>query len=461
MNRTTNMNTVLAYVHDAEVSHSFLASLSELVVADIATGCTIAEILKIRSATGALDQSRNILIQQFLQRDEEWLFWLDTDMGFQPDALNRLRDAADAEERPIVGALCFTQKEHSFDEYHGFRTGARPTIFDKTEVRTQGVNYQVYLSRDWYPPGQLVKCDATGMACVLIHRSVFERVEGPGWYDRLSEPGGIKAGEDISFCRRVGDAGIPIHVHTGVRTSHLKEVWLSDEHFWEERNPPHATDRVLVIVPVLHRPQNAELFMRSLRATSGLCEVVAVADEDDILTIAAWQEQRATVLKGPEHTFAEKVNSAYRQMGNGSLRPPWVFITGDDVQFHPGWLSHAQWTGAHGYAVVGTNDLGNPRVMAGEHATHLLIRSDYIDEQGASWDGPGTIAHEGYTHWFVDDEIVTLAKRRGEWCASLGSFVEHMHPLWGKGADDATYAEGVKSQREDRTLYLKRLAENG
>jgi hypothetical protein len=141
---------------------------------------------------------------------------------------------------------------------------------------------------------------------------------------------------------------------------------------------------------------------------------------------------------------------------------PWIFITGDDVRFHPGWLDHAQHiaalTGAH---VVGTNDWGNPRVMAGEHGTHLLIRRSYIEEQGASWDGPGVVCHEGYRHNYVDDEIVTVAKQRGVWVSAPGSVVEHFHPMLGKAADDETYRLGAKSAGKDFTTHRNRLKRFG
>ena len=32
-------------------------------------------------------------------------------MGFAPDTINRLLEAADPVERPVVGGLCFTQRE--------------------------------------------------------------------------------------------------------------------------------------------------------------------------------------------------------------------------------------------------------------------------------------------------------------------------------------------------------------
>jgi hypothetical protein len=110
--------------------------------------------------------------------------------------------------------------------------------------------------------------------------------------------------------------------------------------------------------------------------------------------------------------------------------------------------------------VVGTNDLGNPRVTSGEHATHLLIRRSYVDEHGASWDGPKTVCHEGYRHWYVDDEIVTAAKQRGTWAMALGSVVEHLHPMWGKGEPDEVYLAGQASAKADAELFQARCRQN-
>jgi hypothetical protein len=84
-----------------------------------------------------------------------------------------------------------------------------------------------------------------------------------------------------------------------------------------------------------------------------------------------------------------------------------------------------------------------------------------VDEQGASWDGPGVVAHEGYGHWFVDDEIVTVAKQRGVWVAALASKVEHLNPLWGKGEMDPIYERGQATADADRALWQERLATFG
>jgi hypothetical protein len=110
--------------------------------------------------------------------------------------------------------------------------------------------------------------------------------------------------------------------------------------------------------------------------------------------------------------------------------------------------------------VIGTNDLGNPRVTSGEHATHLLVRRSYVDDMGSSWDGPKVVAHEGYGHWFVDDELVTAAKQRGVWAMALGSLVEHLHPAWGKANDDDVYELGESHATTDRETFEARCKIN-
>lgn len=211
-----------------------------------------------------------------------------------------------------------------------------------------------------------------------------------------------------------------------------------------------------VIVPVLHRPANVEPFMASLQeATEPVVDVWFVVEPDDDEEVAEVLHCGGRVLIHPG-TFAEKVNWAY-----GGTKAPWLFLVGDDVRFRPGWLEYAskvqEQTGAQ---VIGTNDLGNPAVLTGNHATHMLVNREYIDKVGASWDGPGIVAHEGYHHWFIDNEIITAAKQRGVWAPSLASVVEHLHPYWGKAEDDEVYQRGRERIAEDQALWQRRLAEH-
>jgi hypothetical protein len=203
-----------------------------------------------------------------------------------------------------------------------------------------------------------------------------------------------------------------------------------------------------VIVPTM-RPQNAAPFMSSLLACGEPATVYAITDSD---TVAAWREAGAQVLVDDAVSFAQRVNVGYRHTDE-----PWLFLVGDDVQFRRRWLTNARLVASRRWHVVGTNDLANPRVLAGEHATHLLVRRSYVDEVGASWDGPKVVAHEGYRHWFVDDEIVAAAKLRGVWTMARSSVVEHMHPLVGKSELDDVYEIGTRHAESDQELFESRL----
>ncbi len=464
----------LAFVHDVSVSYSWHESVMQLFALDLSRHQRILNggYIAMRAGTDGLIAARNKVVEWFLEEPEgaPWLFWTDTDMGFEPDTLEKLLSFADAEERPIVGGLCFAQREVQPDGQGGFRTRPSVTIFDWVDGAKNGEEQAGptgFHARASYPVNGLTRCAGTGSALIVVHRGVFERINekfGAAWYDRAPNPTqkGQLISEDLSFCLRAGSLGIPVHVFTGARSTHHKSLWLAEPDFWRQAVPPPATERVAVLVPVMRRPGNAAPFMDSLRASTGLATCYAIADRDDEETIKAWREAGATVLhpvprEDPDGRFrpgrfSEKVNDGFRQ-----TREPWIFIVGDDVRFHAGWLDHAVGTATERHLVIGTNDLSNPRVMRGEHATHLLIRREYVDAVGASWDGPGVVCHETYRHWFVDDEIVTAARMRGAFAMALGSLVEHMHPIFKKGEDDEVYQLGQRHAETDKLRFEERL----
>lgn len=184
-------------------------------------------LLALRYGSGGIVDARNRAVEQFLASDEEWLFWVDTDMGFTADALEQLFAHADAAERPVVGGLCFSNRETGPDGYGGFTTFPIPTIYRWARTPNGDTGF---VSWHEYPHDQLIRCDATGSAFLLIHRSVFERIGG-NWYTQASNPEGGVFGEDISFCVRLAANEIPLHIDTAVKTTHHKPTWLSEAHF--------------------------------------------------------------------------------------------------------------------------------------------------------------------------------------------------------------------------------------
>lgn len=449
----------VGFVHDNEVTYSWHFSFLEMVGHDMAHSQRVVNggWFGMRCGTDGVAGARNKVVREFLRTDADWLLWVDTDMGYQPGGVDQLVAAADRDTRPIVGGLCFAMRGDRLDGYGGNVTRPVPVIYDWR--RDDQTGEQGFVPRYDYPRDAVVQCSATGSAFVLIHRTVFEKVAAQFmpvcWYDRHQlRPGSVDQdavviAEDLSFCMRAAAAGCPTFVHTGVKTTHMKPVWLGEPMYLAASWPEPATDPVAVIVPVLGRPHAAQPFMESLRASTGLATVYAVCEWTDVETSSAWHAAGAQTILGDAHTFAEKANAGYQ-----ATTEPWILLVGDDVCFRPGWYDRALRAAGDRFHLVGTNDLSN---LDRPHlAVHPLIRRTWVDEHGASWDGPGSIAHEGYLHCFVDNEWSTVAAQAGVFIQAPDAVVEHLHPLFRKADADKVYELGQQSYARDQALWEQR-----
>jgi hypothetical protein len=220
---------------------------------------------------------------------------------------------------------------------------------------------------------------------------------------------------------------------------------------------------VAVVVPVLGRPERvaplAESLADSVRDVGcALYFVASSADYPELDALNEWARPLGASYfvsswpPGPAD-WARKINLAYRLTGE-----PWVFTGADDLCFCPGWADAAiECATATGAGVVGTQDYGNSRVIAGDHATHNLVARWYADELGTV-DGPGAVVTEAYSHNFVDNELVETAKARQLWTFCAESEVPHLHPNWDRSVRrDETYALGERDFNEDARLFRQRL----
>lgn len=213
----------------------------------------------------------------------------------------------------------------------------------------------------------------------------------------------------------------------------------------------------VVIVPVLGRPHRVGPLLASIAAATPephrVLFVCSPGDGEEIASIAAAGAAHLVIERAPgPGDYAAKINLAY-----GSSTEPFLFLGADDLAFKPGWLGAAfrPMLKDSRVGVVGTQDLGNPLVIRGRHATHLLVRRSYVDQFGTI-DEPGKVLHEGYGHNFCDTELVATAKKRGAWAFARRSIVEHLHPDWGRGPDDDTYRLGRSRFTDDERHFQSR-----
>lgn len=222
-----NKTIMLGYIHPGEVRGEFATSV-------FVAGKANHEVVGIlaRQSGPRVAAARNVVVQEFLLTNAEWLLFVDSDMFWTQDDLRKVIDAAHPTQRPFVGGLCFADQGGQLF----------PTIYLRNPDTGQ---FHVALE---FPRNQCVPVDGTGAAFKIVHRSVYERLlknaDGNpdfAWYQDTTFDGKDR-GEDLTFCQRVRDLGIPIHVHTGADINHVKQRYLNLAEFERARQ----TQRFLI-----------------------------------------------------------------------------------------------------------------------------------------------------------------------------------------------------------------------
>jgi len=238
----TQEKVVVAYCHPGNIHSAFHESLLDLLVYDTAFHRRIVDGggRLAMQASANLAGPRNDVVKKFLEYGgADWLWMLDTDMVFLPDTLERLLEFADPDKAPIVGGLCF-----SIDQGRMF-----PTLYG---LMGDPDDVHVVRFHEW-PPDSMFQVAATGTGCLLVHRTVFERlrdfvIPATGqvgfnkafpWFQETTHDDRAVS-EDITFCWRAGLAEIPVYVNTGVHIGHVKEHLLDVDGYLAQYNETHA-----------------------------------------------------------------------------------------------------------------------------------------------------------------------------------------------------------------------------
>lgn len=332
--------TLIAYLHPNTVTHSFHDSIMRMVAWDAAhSGRIIATggPLMMRCGTGGLVEARNKVMAAFLETDADWLFMVDSDMGFAPDTVERLVEAADPAERPVVGALCFGVRELAHDGLQGFKVRPFPTIYAFAELADGEIGF---MNRRRYPEDTVIRVAGTGAAALLVHRSAAEKVRekfGPIWFNPFTYANGKPVGEDLSFCSRLAKVGVPIHVNTGVKTNHLKSFWVGEEEFRLYDSVYRARviqARTSILLPSRGRPASLRSSVDSLRQLASypdLVEILVMADPDDEETVKVAEEIGADrILVADERHGYASLHRYYNALAEAATGE-WLLLWNDDA----------------------------------------------------------------------------------------------------------------------------------
>jgi hypothetical protein len=232
-------SVIPSMVDGQEWAACFGLSWTDLMLRDQATSQRMirenGQYVRKVSGTMGVAAARSEIAAYFLAHtDAEWLFMVDSDMGFAADTVDRMVASAEANSVPVLGALAFAQKQDpdlAPGDFGAVRMRIQPTLYSYQERANGERGFQ---SITKYRRDAFQHVAGTGAACLLIHREALAAV-GPEPFMPVTDPlaGGHGTprtfSEDLSFCIRVQAAGLDMGVDTSIKTTHYKGGIFLDE----------------------------------------------------------------------------------------------------------------------------------------------------------------------------------------------------------------------------------------
>lgn len=173
---------------------------------------------KIVSGTLIYD-ARNQIVQYAVESDCDQVLWLDSDMVFEPDLLQRLNDDV-AEGRDFVTGLYFSR-----------RRPIRPTIFQECTIMEieDGKKLPLAAHYHMYPRDDIFEIAACGFGSVLTTKKLLQEVTRQ--FGQMPFAPALGFGEDLSFCMRVQQAGLKMYCDSRVKLGHISRTPIREENY--------------------------------------------------------------------------------------------------------------------------------------------------------------------------------------------------------------------------------------
>lgn len=158
--------------------------------------------------------ARNNLARQAIKSEADFVLWLDSDMVFGPDLLQRMLKVCQDEHIDFLTGLCFRRKPPY-----------TPCLFDRLEKVDKGASYTALMS---VPDGRF-KVGGCGFAGVLMSTDVLLSVAAK-FNGRMFDPmDGF--GEDVSFCWRARQCGYAIWCDSEIELGHVGNCIVTRKYF--------------------------------------------------------------------------------------------------------------------------------------------------------------------------------------------------------------------------------------
>lgn len=165
--------------------------------------------------------ARNLILQRALERDYDFILWLDSDMEIPWDAMWKLKIGIES-GFDMVSGLYFKRKPPY-----------SPVIYQRCElVKLEGGKLDPTAEAfEAYPRDSLFEIEACGFGCCLMTTELARRVTDQLGILPFMPVGGF--GEDLSFCLRAKRVGGRIGCDSSVKAGHCGRMIFDEA--WHDR----------------------------------------------------------------------------------------------------------------------------------------------------------------------------------------------------------------------------------
>ena len=177
----------------------------------LATLNKVGECMVAFQVGSLIYKARHDLALKAIECETDYVLWLDSDMMFDSDTLQKLID--DREKGDIITGLYF-RRVPPFT----------PVLFDQLEIDQEGCKWTNFDSI----PDEIFTVGGCGFGCVLMPTSVLFDVFSR-YGDAFSPIGGV--GEDLAFCWRARQCGYKVVCDPSIKLGHVGHHVITEE-FW-------------------------------------------------------------------------------------------------------------------------------------------------------------------------------------------------------------------------------------
>lgn len=198
-----------------KVDTPFFRSWTDMVIYSQARGI---QIDYATSESSLVYDARNQLAKKAVEEGYDRIMWIDTDMTFEPDILEKL--SADMDEGlDYVAALFYGRKRPFW-----------PCIYSETGYRElEDKTFLPYATKiKDYPRDQLFEVEASGAGAFMVSVDLVKRIS-----ERFGLPFSpiIGFGEDLSFCRRAKELGSKLYCDSRIKVGHIGTIIIDEAYY--------------------------------------------------------------------------------------------------------------------------------------------------------------------------------------------------------------------------------------